>query len=61
MVYTAREDCVSSTESPEIVADEALVAVKIKGRKGDETLEPFQHSQADWIRQYMELHEEVSA
>ncbi|XP_075476318.1 DExH-box ATP-dependent RNA helicase DExH7, chloroplastic isoform X3 [Primulina tabacum] len=58
VVSTARDDWVSSMESPEFIADEALEVVKIKGRKGDETLESFQHSQADWIRQYMELHEE---
>ncbi|KZV48665.1 hypothetical protein F511_10351 [Dorcoceras hygrometricum] len=59
VVSTAREDWVSTRESSEIIADESLeAAVKAKGRKGDEALESFQPSQADWIRQYMEQHEE---
>ncbi|KAK4491260.1 hypothetical protein RD792_001996 [Penstemon davidsonii] len=55
IVSTAREDWVSSAreveESPE-------VPLKIKGRKDDVSLDSAKHSQADWIRQYMEQQEE---
>lgn len=32
----------------------------IQERRDNETLDSIQHSQADWIRQYMERQEEVS-
>ncbi|KAL7119617.1 hypothetical protein ACP275_02G073900 [Erythranthe tilingii] len=59
VVSTAREDWISSRDSPaSIVEEKAEVALKIKERKNDETLDSVQHSQADWIRQYMEQQEE---
>ncbi|KAI3445599.1 hypothetical protein Pfo_002264 [Paulownia fortunei] len=59
VISTAREDWVSSRDSPARIAEEkAEVALKIKERKDDETLDSVQRSQADWIRQYMEQQEE---
>lgn len=61
VISTAREDWVSPKDSlPGPVEDEEPGAVKIKERRDDETLDSIQHSQANWIRQYMERQEEVS-
>ncbi|GFQ01628.1 ATP-dependent RNA helicase dhx29 [Phtheirospermum japonicum] len=56
VISTAREDWVSSRDSP--AEQKADVPLRIKERKDDEKLESVQRSQADWIRQYMEQQEE---
>ncbi|KAK4438352.1 DExH-box ATP-dependent RNA helicase DExH7, chloroplastic [Sesamum alatum] len=59
VISTAREDWVSSRDiSASVVDEKAEVALKIKERKDDQTLDSVQRSQADWIRQYMEQQEE---
>ncbi|CAA2984994.1 D -box ATP-dependent RNA helicase D 7, chloroplastic isoform X2 [Olea europaea subsp. europaea] len=60
VISTARDDWVSSRDPSAILVEDKKpeVAAKIKVRKGDETLDSFQRSQADWIRQYMEQQEE---
>ncbi|KAL0384606.1 UNVERIFIED_CONTAM: DExH-box ATP-dependent RNA helicase DExH7, chloroplastic [Sesamum radiatum] len=59
VISTAREDWVSSRDiSARVVDEKAEVALKIKERKDDQTLDSVQRSQADWIRQYMEQQEE---
>lgn len=61
VISTAREDWVSSKDSlPGPVEVKEQGALKIKERRDDDaTLDSIQHSQADWIRQYMEQQEEV--
>ncbi|KAL2513889.1 RNA helicase family protein [Forsythia ovata] len=60
VISTARDDWVSSRDPSAIIVEDKKpeVAAKIKVRKDDETLDSFQRSQADWIRQYMEQQEE---
>ncbi|PIN25354.1 DEAH-box RNA helicase [Handroanthus impetiginosus] len=59
VISTAREDWISSWDSPaRIVEEKQEVSFQIKERKDDETLDSVQRSQADWIRQYMEQQEE---
>ncbi|KAL3627873.1 hypothetical protein CASFOL_028288 [Castilleja foliolosa] len=59
VISTAREDWVSSRDSPVCIAEEKVdVPLRIKERKDDVKLDSVQRSQADWIRQYMEQQEE---
>ncbi|XP_042024342.1 DExH-box ATP-dependent RNA helicase DExH7, chloroplastic-like [Salvia splendens] len=59
VISIAREDWVSSKESiPGPVEVKEQVTLKVKELRDDATLDSVQHSQADWIRQYMERQEE---
>lgn len=62
VISTAREGWVSSKESlPAVVEEQEQGAFVIQERRDNETLDSIQHSQADWIRQYMERQEEVES
>ncbi|KAL1539169.1 RNA helicase [Salvia divinorum] len=59
VISTAREDWVSSKDSiPGPVEVKEQGTLKIKEMRDDATLDSVQHSQADWIRQYMERQKE---
>ncbi|XP_051147051.1 DExH-box ATP-dependent RNA helicase DExH7, chloroplastic isoform X2 [Andrographis paniculata] len=61
VISTAREDWVFSGDSSEgavMQMDDKVPLIIKKERKDNETLESVQHSQADWIRQYMERQDE---
>ncbi|KAG6398660.1 hypothetical protein SASPL_140127 [Salvia splendens] len=59
VISTAREDWVSSKESiPGPVEVKEQGTLMVKELRDDATLDSVQHSQANWIRQYMERQEE---
>ncbi|KAF5947825.1 hypothetical protein HYC85_013782 [Camellia sinensis] len=60
IISTAREDWSPVVDSSDKNEEETpKISVRIKGRSDDDTLNSFQRSQADWIRQYVEQQEEV--
>ncbi|GFY88556.1 RNA helicase family protein [Actinidia rufa] len=59
IVSTAREDWSPSVDSSAKIQEETPeITFRIKGHSEDDTLDPCQPSQADWIRKYMEEQEE---
>ncbi|CAL5363065.1 unnamed protein product [Camellia sinensis] len=59
IISTAREDWSPVVDSSDKNEEETpKISVRIKGRSDDDTLNSFQRSQADWIRQYVEQQEE---
>ncbi|KAL7205791.1 hypothetical protein ACSBR2_018665 [Camellia fascicularis] len=59
IISTAREDWSPVVDSSDKIEEETpKISVRIKGRSDDDTLNSFQRSQADWIRQYVEQQEE---
>lgn len=58
--YVQKErNSVVETAAPEDAEEMPEMAVKIKGSQEENSLDLKQSSQADWIRRYMELQEEV--
>ncbi|GMP39365.1 hypothetical protein CsSME_00010233 [Camellia sinensis var. sinensis] len=59
IISTARDDWSPVVDSSDKNEEETpKISVRIKGRSDDDTLNSFQRSQADWIRQYVEQQEE---
>ncbi|XP_028086620.1 DExH-box ATP-dependent RNA helicase DExH7, chloroplastic-like isoform X1 [Camellia sinensis] len=59
IISTARDDWSPVVDSSDKIEEETPKnSVRIKGRSDDDTLNSFQRSQADWIRQYVEQQEE---
>ncbi|CAL5346748.1 unnamed protein product [Camellia sinensis] len=59
IISTARDDWSPVVDSSDKIEEETpKISVRIKGRSDDDTLNSFQRSQADWIRQYVEQQEE---
>ncbi|KAF5733174.1 ATP-dependent RNA helicase putative isoform 1 [Tripterygium wilfordii] len=59
VISTAREDWTPSSEpSSKSTGEVQGISVRIKGHRYDDSLDSFQPSQADWIRQYVEQNEE---
>ncbi|XP_028113069.1 DExH-box ATP-dependent RNA helicase DExH7, chloroplastic isoform X2 [Camellia sinensis] len=59
IISTARDDWSPVVDSSDKNEEETpKISVRIKGRSDDDTLNSFQQSQADWIRQYVEQQEE---
>lgn len=60
VISTAREDWVPSANDSEAESRERIpeISVRVKGWRDDESLDSLHHSQANWIRQYMEQQEE---
>lgn len=60
IISTARDDWAPLPNSSVATENEIPeVSIKSKGQRKVDTLDSFQQSQADWIRQYMEQQEEV--
>ncbi|GJX01404.1 hypothetical protein Tco_0185317 [Tanacetum coccineum] len=59
IISTVRDDWAPLPDSPVATQHEMPeVSIKSKGQRKVDTLDTFQQSQADWIRQYMEQQEE---
>ncbi|KAI3497504.1 hypothetical protein L1887_40163 [Cichorium endivia] len=59
IISTARDDWAPSEDSPIPTENEMPeISIKSKGQQKVDSLDSFQKSQADWIRQYMEQQEE---
>ncbi|KAL4580736.1 hypothetical protein LXL04_016938 [Taraxacum kok-saghyz] len=59
IISTARDDWTPSEDSSVPTETEMPeISIKVKGQKKVDSLDSFQKSQADWIRQYMEQQEE---
>lgn len=60
IISTARHDWTPLEDSSVATENEMPeISIKSKGQKKVDSLDSFQKSQADWIRQYMEQQEEV--
>ncbi|KVH88553.1 Helicase, C-terminal, partial [Cynara cardunculus var. scolymus] len=60
IISTARDDWTPLANSSVAMENEMPeISIKSKGQRKVDTLDSFQQSQADWIRQYMEQQEEV--
>ena len=60
IISTARDDWTPLANSSVATENEVPeISIKSKGQRKVDTLDSFQQSQADWIRQYMEQQEEV--
>ncbi|MFS7919697.1 putative RNA helicase [Helianthus anomalus] len=60
IISTARDDWAPLPDSPVVTEREIEeISIKSKVQRKVDTLDSFQQSQADWIRQYMEQQEEV--